>query len=630
MAADAINQATDKWLTERSQAPLDRLKDWLVDKSQPLMERLGTAMGGKRLLDAGGETAELVVLGKLISCNAVDLDEDIVSKVETAAELYSEAAGRIEMGTGELSKLSYLVDGYKQKCQIYRQVLDVIRTIPEHPPVTDVERDAMRFLKLRQAQAHVGLRSQVGGPMGTRRSINSHDSFRLCLDEDSRASNSWVENQRSFQSPSASSFAKPQTVPLQNDGARIEQLMQELFRTQDLKGDGMFDEDELIMLNEKIAMLHYGRNADIGAVHTKYSSLFRSRLDPQGNPVPYMRFRDYMLQVVRELDPDPRSQEMILEQILNEARSALAAFATMDSSLMSTANFGSTEQAREKVQTSYFGTDEHNYASSYPDHTPDTFTSIMDPAIAAEDSNHSIVSHQSNTQPNASTYSINAYETPQGSHPSISSHQGTSLGMPKAAEGINQSILSHQSQTSQSTVGSKAEPSISTSSSGYATKDAARQAASRLALQQSTTQSQQQQHQQQQPLPSNDTPIEGSVTSGLNTNPFGFMAPTPSIASGASYNNGLNMSVTSGVSYNNAGSYISSVQATSDHYALGDSVSIYSQSEDNWLTGCVVRAEGHTVEIEYQARDGSKRGKTIDLHMPKLSKILRPASKGAV
>mmetsp|Transcript_93799 Transcript_93799/g.146488 ORF Transcript_93799/g.146488 Transcript_93799/m.146488 type:complete len:623 (+) Transcript_93799:77-1945(+) len=622
MAADAINQATDKWLTERSQAPLDRLKDWLVDKSQPLMERLGTVMGGKRLLDAGGETAELVVLGKLIACNAVDLDEDIVSKVETAAELYSEAASRIEMGTGELSKLSYLVDGYKQRCQIYRQVLDVIRTIPEHPPVTDVERDAMRFLKLRQAQAHVGLRSQVGGPMGTRRSINNHDSFRLCLDEDSRASNSWVENQKFFQSPSASSFAKPQTVPVQNDGARIEQLMQELFRTQDLKGDGMFDEDELIMLNEKIAMLHYGRNADIGAVHTKYSSLFRSRLDPQGNPVPYMRFRDYMLQVVRELDADPRSQEMILEQILNEARSALAAFATMDSSLMSTANFGSIEQTREKMQTSYFGTDEHNYASSYPDHTPDTFTSIMDPAIAAEDSNHSIVSHQSNTQPNASTYSINAYETPQGSHPSISSHQGTSLGMQKAAEGINQSILSYQSQTSQSTVGSKAQPSIFTASSGYATKDAARQAASRLALQKSTTQSQQ----QQQPLPCNDTPIEGSVPSGLNTDPFGVMAPTPSIASGASYNNGLNMS---GISYN-AGSYISSVQATSDHYALGDPVSIYSQSEDSWLAGCVVRAEGHTVEIEYQARDGSRRGKTIDLHMPKLSKILRPASKGAV
>lgn len=39
-------------------------------------------------------------------------------------------------------------------------------------------------------------------------------------------------------------------------------LIAELFSLQDLNSDGFLDEEELVKLNEKIAMLHYGRDID--------------------------------------------------------------------------------------------------------------------------------------------------------------------------------------------------------------------------------------------------------------------------------------------------------------------------------------------------------------------------------
>lgn len=102
--------------------------------------------------------------------------------------------------------------------------------------------------------------------------------------------------------------------------------MQELFRLQDLKDDGVLEEEELIKLNEKISMLHYGKDVDKSAVRAKFRELFRSRLDSAGHPVAYPRFREYMLQVLREVDTDPRAQEMILEQFIAEAQSARAVF----------------------------------------------------------------------------------------------------------------------------------------------------------------------------------------------------------------------------------------------------------------------------------------------------------------
>merc|ERR1719263_1754553 len=106
----------------------------------------------------------------------------------------------------------------------------------------------------------------------------------------------------------------------------LEELMRELFRLHDLNGNGVLEEDELIKLNEKIAMLHYGKDTDRSAVKQQYKDLFRSKLDPNGEPVPFPTFRRYMMELLDEMDRDRLAQELILEQFIAEARSGRVAF----------------------------------------------------------------------------------------------------------------------------------------------------------------------------------------------------------------------------------------------------------------------------------------------------------------
>ncbi|CAE7784675.1 unnamed protein product, partial [Symbiodinium sp. CCMP2456] len=84
-------------------------------------------------------------------------------------------------------------------------------------------------------------------------------------------------------------FAK-ETLEL--DPSRLETLTMDLFKAHDLNGDGFLQEMELITLNERIAMLHHGKGAfELQEVRDTYSRLFRTKLDPQGRPVPFEIFR---------------------------------------------------------------------------------------------------------------------------------------------------------------------------------------------------------------------------------------------------------------------------------------------------------------------------------------------------
>jgi len=108
---------------------------------------------------------------------------------------------------------------------------------------------------------------------------------------------------------------------------RLEAAITELFRLHDLSRCGMLKEDDLVKLNEKIAVLHRGKDADLTAVDRRYRALFRSRLNIDGDPVPYSTFREYMVNLLDSLDPDERTQELIVEQFCAEAflaRTALA------------------------------------------------------------------------------------------------------------------------------------------------------------------------------------------------------------------------------------------------------------------------------------------------------------------
>jgi hypothetical protein len=108
--------------------------------------------------------------------------------------------------------------------------------------------------------------------------------------------------------------------------AQLEDGLEELFNLHDLNRNGLLEELELIKLNEKIAMLHYGKDADRAAVRAKYQELFRSHLDAEGQPIEFPTFRDYMFKVLEELDQDSQAQGLILEQFIAEARSGRFAF----------------------------------------------------------------------------------------------------------------------------------------------------------------------------------------------------------------------------------------------------------------------------------------------------------------
>lgn len=132
--------------------------------------------------------------------------------------------------------------------------------------------------------------------------------------------------------------------------------MRELFRIQDLKKDGVLDEAELVKLNQKIAIMHYGKDADKGAVRKKFQDLFRSRLDAAGQPVPYEVFRRYMFGVLNQHDTDERAQQMILEQFIAEASLGREAFQFASFASSTDAQFASRVSFHEAVHRAAAGT----------------------------------------------------------------------------------------------------------------------------------------------------------------------------------------------------------------------------------------------------------------------------------
>lgn len=114
---------------------------------------------------------------------------------------------------------------------------------------------------------------------------------------------------------------------IQVQSNKLEDLMSQLFRLQDLNGNNLLEEEELIKLNEKITMLHKGRDADRGEVRDRYRSIFRTQLNANGEPASYETFRVYMANVLEQLDPgDMFAQEMILDQYINEAKVGRSVF----------------------------------------------------------------------------------------------------------------------------------------------------------------------------------------------------------------------------------------------------------------------------------------------------------------
>lgn len=127
--------------------------------------------------------------------------------------------------------------------------------------------------------------------------------------------------------PPGGGYGVPQTRPTAAAReAHFESLLKQLFQLHDLNGNGSIEEDELIKINEKISMLHYGKDTDKQAIREKYSTMFREKFDAQGQPVGYDTFRRHTLQMMQGIDSSRTAQEMMLEQFIVEAESGRAAF----------------------------------------------------------------------------------------------------------------------------------------------------------------------------------------------------------------------------------------------------------------------------------------------------------------
>lgn len=102
--------------------------------------------------------------------------------------------------------------------------------------------------------------------------------------------------------------------------SRNDKLLEVLFTLHDLNNDGFLAEHELVLLNQMIAVLHHGMEADLEQVSRQFSALFRDKFDPDGKPIAFDVFRVYTLWLLDSYDRSPLAQEMMLEQFIAEAQ----------------------------------------------------------------------------------------------------------------------------------------------------------------------------------------------------------------------------------------------------------------------------------------------------------------------
>merc|ERR1719433_297131 len=104
-------------------------------------ERIETAQGGKKMLDEGGPEVEARLLAKKTATDAVTLDRSVVSKLSDAVQIYKEAAEKMKA-----SDDGKLASDYDKRAKDLQAVLDKLAEVPEAPPVSPIEQDAISIL----------------------------------------------------------------------------------------------------------------------------------------------------------------------------------------------------------------------------------------------------------------------------------------------------------------------------------------------------------------------------------------------------------------------------------------------------------------------------------------------------
>eukprot|EP00929_Paragymnodinium_shiwhaense_P052040 TRINITY_DN260_c0_g3_i1.p1 TRINITY_DN260_c0_g3~~TRINITY_DN260_c0_g3_i1.p1 ORF type:complete len:687 (-),score=180.65 TRINITY_DN260_c0_g3_i1:115-2175(-) len=307
--------AWNHWLDpERERAPGDKLVEWLGTQAsaglsvlgeyaQAATSRFQVLSDSKRFLDEGGLPTQTAVLAKKNAMDAVAADVAFMNHLQTLI--------RINQEEGSFTMDASKKESCRRQIELYGAAAKLLgegnTATPKAPTWNSaLEQDAGRIMAFRLAKADL-LSNIPGGNVIANIGIGTGNS------QSGGASSS-------RQAAGASGSAKS------NQAADMEKLMSQLFTLHDLNANGVLEEEELIKLNEKIAILHYGRDIDKGAVRQKFQGVFRDKLNASGEAVPYEVFRLYMLEVLAGLDSDRRAQVMILEQFCAEAESGREAF----------------------------------------------------------------------------------------------------------------------------------------------------------------------------------------------------------------------------------------------------------------------------------------------------------------
>lgn len=303
---DRATKAWNGWLEERDQAPGEVLAGWLKEKTLGSFEaardfaqaginiaksRADVARAGGALLENGGEAAREGILMKQQISQTIAADSGILQALKYYSQHYRQEAA---FQTEDLD----LGAAFSRRGTLYAKALEVLGEPPEGLGMTPVERDAAALVRISQATAG------IGRPLSLAGSDSGGSSLAALL---------------------AGGFGSSSSAPAPGDD-KFEKLLKELFRLHDLDGDGAIGETELVKLNQKIALLHYGTSADKAAVREKFSGIFRRNLDSEGRPVGYPAFREHTVKMLTDLDPSQPAQEMILEQFIAEAELGREAF----------------------------------------------------------------------------------------------------------------------------------------------------------------------------------------------------------------------------------------------------------------------------------------------------------------
>ncbi|CAE7383270.1 unnamed protein product [Symbiodinium natans] len=292
------------WLDERDLAPGEVITNWFKRHTQrgltlaaeyakagyeAAVERADVAFAGRTLLDSGTPAQEAIALKQ--QCDrAVAADVALQQMLADLSTQYREEARFSRSVENGQAIGTWAVR--------YGEAAEMLGKPPAEPQRSPVEQDAITLLLLRQAKTDVA-NKLLGVPVKL-----PENTLPASLPASSR-------------SEAASAAARE----------RVQTLLQQLFELHDLKSNGVLEEDELIKMNEKVSLLHYGKkDTNKEAIREKYRGVFREHLDPQGKPVPFSAFRDYMQGVLNDIDPDPECQVMMVEQFIAEAESARQAF----------------------------------------------------------------------------------------------------------------------------------------------------------------------------------------------------------------------------------------------------------------------------------------------------------------